>query len=370
MRRRALLAGLLAGVGPARGQAEAPWLAWGPQGLCWHDGAVTHRHAMPPQQAEPSAAARVWWGAGVDGRPWRLAPGAAAPVLGEPLPGPLHALAAAEGWLAMAHGNGLSLLDATLVPQRHWPAADLARRRKGVVAALAALPARRSLVATLPAAHELWELQLDPAAEPVYDGLVHDWRMGEGLARPGHLGLRRTPLAGPAPTHLWAHPRLPWVLGWAEGEAQVLHLDVRQVVARWPAAGPGAVSGAALHLGRGGEQRLWLPEGEAARPVDARRWVPGRPVALGAPVLQLLSAAGALWALVSEGSGRRLLRLADDGAVRGTAWQGPVARLATGSAGRAWWLCGEHTLWLGDGQGPGQATPLPPGPGWLGVVPL
>ena len=44
---------------------------------------------------------------------------------------------------------------------------------------------------------ELWEISYDPKAEPIYDGLVHDYKMGEAIAKPGFLGVRRTPLDEP-----------------------------------------------------------------------------------------------------------------------------------------------------------------------------
>ena len=39
---------------------------------------------------------------------------------------------------------------------------------------------------------ELWEISYDPAAEPIHDGYVHDYRMGESIAKPGFQGVRRT----------------------------------------------------------------------------------------------------------------------------------------------------------------------------------
>lgn len=44
---------------------------------------------------------------------------------------------------------------------------------------------------------ELWEISYDPKAEDFYDGLVHDFRLGEGVPVRGFLNPRRTYLAEP-----------------------------------------------------------------------------------------------------------------------------------------------------------------------------
>ncbi|MBK6568363.1 MAG: cytochrome D1 domain-containing protein [Rhodoferax sp.] len=44
---------------------------------------------------------------------------------------------------------------------------------------------------------ELWEISYDANAEPIHDGYVHDYRMGESIAKPGFLGIRRTLLEEP-----------------------------------------------------------------------------------------------------------------------------------------------------------------------------
>lgn len=93
------------------------------------------------------------------------------------------------------HAPDLVLLDADQQPQRHYALTSLDGRRVGRVSVLRDAPTRRSFVLSLPNLHELWEISYDPAAAPIYDGLVHDYAMGEALARPGYLGVRRTPLS-------------------------------------------------------------------------------------------------------------------------------------------------------------------------------
>jgi len=50
---------------------------------------------------------------------------------------------------------------------------------------------RQSFVAALKDIPEVWEISYDPKAPPVADGLVHDYRMGEGDFKPGQFTPRR-----------------------------------------------------------------------------------------------------------------------------------------------------------------------------------
>ena len=58
-------------------------------------------------------------------------------------------------------------------------------------------PPRRSFVVVFDSLPELWEISYDPQAEPIYQGLVHDYRLREGIAEPGFLNARRTRLDAP-----------------------------------------------------------------------------------------------------------------------------------------------------------------------------
>ncbi|MBV2235276.1 MAG: nitrite reductase [Sterolibacterium sp.] len=71
-----------------------------------------------------------------------------------------------------------------------------ARNQKGdltsrVSAVYDAAP-RKSFIAAMKDIPEVWELSYDPSVEPVYEGLVHDYRMGEGNPVPGQFYPRRT----------------------------------------------------------------------------------------------------------------------------------------------------------------------------------
>jgi hemoglobin/transferrin/lactoferrin receptor protein len=107
-------------------------------------------------------------------------------------------------------------------------------RHEGRLAWIIDLPRRKSFLAGFEALPEAWELPYGDKTEPVYDGLVHDYRMGEGIADRGPLPVRRIPLASPLPrptpderqVHVsWADPATP-------GKVNVLNLDVRRIVAQ------------------------------------------------------------------------------------------------------------------------------------------
>lgn len=137
-------------------------------------------------------------------------------------------------WRLVAQGHTLSLKDAGGVTQRSWLLADRAGRL-GEVLALAEHASRRSFIVALRDVNEVWELSVDPQAEPVFEGLVHDYRMGEGLARPGYLAIRRSLLSAPV-LGIVVDGRHPWVLVHQLGGTAILHLDVRRLIPHVPGA--------------------------------------------------------------------------------------------------------------------------------------
>jgi len=103
---------------------------------------------------------------------------------------------------------------------------------------------RQSFVVALKDIPEVWEISYDPKAAPIHDGLVHDHRMGEALAKPGFHGVRRTPLSEPLDDFFFdqsyrhvlgaTRPKA----GSSEGAtAQVVNLDARRKIADLPIAG-------------------------------------------------------------------------------------------------------------------------------------
>jgi hypothetical protein len=177
-------------------------------------------------------------------------------------PGPVSALPSNGGDCAPAvaspmrvDGTDLVLHDERGAPLARWPLRD-ANGRPGTPIAVCRLAQRQSWVVAVAGWLELWEISTDRAASPIFDGLVHDYRMAEAIARPGYLGLRRIRLERPW-TAVWADGRVPWVMGaelGADHDAAVLHLNVRRVVGRMP-WGPGggwaAVAGRRFAWGPG-----------------------------------------------------------------------------------------------------------------------
>jgi hypothetical protein len=149
-------------------------------------------------------------------------------------------------WRAQAEGPALVIID--LAEGRRaqvLPVRTLDDRGQGGVAEIHAVAARRSFVVVFEQLAELWEISTDPNAAPVYDGLVHDYRMGEAIARPGFLNPRRTPLD--APLHgLWIDGRSGFLIGrkapvatdGGKSVLQLWQLDVRRRIDERPSAGP------------------------------------------------------------------------------------------------------------------------------------
>ncbi len=137
----------------------------------------------------------------------------------------------------------LALFDADLNLVRTYDAATLDGRHSSRVSAVYDAAPRRSFVVALKDIAEIWEISYDRNAAPIYDGLVHDHRMGEGLARSGFLNVRRTPLEQPLDDFFFdqsyqhalgaTRPRQ----GDGQASAQVVHLDARVKVADLPIAG-------------------------------------------------------------------------------------------------------------------------------------
>ena len=253
------------------------------------------------------------------------------------LPAAAHALTAtAEGrYVLVAYDQALRLLDGEGRTLRNYAGTDLARRRRGAAVAVLALPQRRSLLAAWPAVQEWWEIQLDPAAPPIFDGYVHDHRMGEAVASPGYLGVRRIPFDTAAPVPAFTSRAWPWVAAPVGDEVQVVHLDVRRTVARLQA--PGAVvAGSVEHGGL-----WWLPVGASLWGIDPRRWTVAVQRLTPGPVQRLAVAGGVLHALID-----------------GTLWR---------DADAGWQIAAHETGVIADARGP---VPWQAPPPWRGVAPL
>ena len=131
----------------------------------------------------------------------------------------------------------LVLLDTTLETVQRYQATSLDGTSRSPIAAVFDAPSRRSFIVALPGIAELWEISYDPKADPIYDGLVHDYRMGEGLARPGYFGVRRIQLKTPL-TAVYFTQDYRTAIGisiatadLAPLNAHVINLDIRREIA-------------------------------------------------------------------------------------------------------------------------------------------
>lgn len=203
------------------------------------------------------------------------------------------ALAADGKWLAVANGSSPSIviLDArNLKPVKVIPVSD-ARGRVSRVAAIHDAAPRRSFMVTLEDVPEAWEIPYAADAEPVYEGLVHDYRSGEAIVAKGPFPVRRIPLDGIHDKVVFdaAHDHM---LGRHPGatELSVVNLNVRRRIAGMPLSGAPDVE-AGLWWSRSAGPVIAFPDRNAARLAmfDARSWQPGADVGLPAPVRWLRS---------------------------------------------------------------------------------
>ncbi len=190
------------------------------------------------------------------------------------------ALSSDGRWLMVANASPhtLVLLNAQLELDRTYPAVSQDGKSRSAVAAVVDAGVRSSFIAALESVPEVWEISYDPHAEDIFDGIVHDYRMGEGIPRPGYLGVRRSKLPSPM-AELWLDPPQAQVLGRSravEGQAvqvQVVNLDVRRRIAQLPVQSWPLVSGAAAWPWSG-STLVALPDAvdAALTLIDRRGW--------------------------------------------------------------------------------------------------
>ena len=138
--------------------------------------------------------------------------------------------------------NTLALFDADLNLVRTYPATTLDGKSTSRVSAVYDAAPRHSFIVALKDIAELWEISYDPKAEPIFDGLVHDYKMGEAVGKPGFLGVRRTSLEEPLDDFFFDQS-YQYVIGTPRAsdggaiQAQVVNLDVRRRIASFPLSG-------------------------------------------------------------------------------------------------------------------------------------
>ncbi len=91
---------------------------------------------------------------------------------------------------------------------------------------------RKSFIVALKDIPEVWELTYDPNAAPVYEGYVHDYRMGEGLAEKGPFPIRRIVLDEVLDDFFFDR-KYDHLIGASReaGKGQVVNLNVRRKIA-------------------------------------------------------------------------------------------------------------------------------------------
>jgi mono/diheme cytochrome c family protein/DNA-binding beta-propeller fold protein YncE len=111
------------------------------------------------------------------------------------------------------------------------PVADKGGRTSRVSAVYDAAP-RKSFVVALKDIPEVWELPYDPKAPPVYEGYVHDYRMGEGVAEKGPFPVRRIVLDDVLDDFFFDQ-NYDHLIGASReaGKGQVVNLNVRRRIA-------------------------------------------------------------------------------------------------------------------------------------------
>jgi hypothetical protein len=188
-----------------------------------------------------------------------------------------------------APGTLVALDAATLAPLRVLEAKD--KQGKGsAVADIRTLPGRSSFIAVMRDIPELWELSYDERAEPIFEGMVHDYKMGEGLALKGPFPPRRTVLDPPL-AHFYFDPSSAHVVGAGPGGLlQVIHLDIRRKIRELRLDGA-PQPGDGVRIDWQGAPALLLPQQDGAllSVLDLRAWQVLRQLPSGAAIRRLVS---------------------------------------------------------------------------------
>lgn len=131
----------------------------------------------------------------------------------------------------------LAIFDADLKLLKVLDASNLAGDQLSRVSAVYDAAPRKSFVAAMKDIPELWEISYDEQAAPIFDGYVHDYKMGEAIAKPGFLNPRRTALAQPLDDFFFDQS-YAYLMGTSrDGKGQVINLDVRRQTAELQLAG-------------------------------------------------------------------------------------------------------------------------------------
>lgn len=208
-------------------------------------------------------------------------------------------------WLLVGNSepHTLLLLDAQdLSRKREYPARTEDGLSSGVSAVRTAAP-RQSFVVTFSDMPRLWELSYDPHAEPLFRGLVHDFRMGEGIAEPGQFAVRVTNLPAAFTGFLLDATAEHAIGATPDGQTLVINLDARRRIADIPLPGV-PVPGQGVSFVRDGRPALAIPARDTTtiHVVDAIDWTPVATMPAATPDRQLLTQAGwpAIWSIAPD----------------------------------------------------------------------
>lgn len=189
-------------------------------------------------------------------------------------------------WIMVANTlpHSLVLLDANLEFVRSYPARALGAASSSRLAGVFDAAPRRSFVAALRDAPEIWEISYDPGAAPIFDGLVHDYAMGEALATPGYLNPRRTSIDAPIDDFFFDPGYANLVGSSRSGRTEVINLDVRRKVADLDLPGLPHL-GSGITWERDGRTVLATPNLKSAsvNVIDIARWTPVAQVPTSGP---------------------------------------------------------------------------------------
>lgn len=145
-----------------------------------------------------------------------------------------NAAVSADGRFVMVANSlpgNLALFDANLNLIKLTAAKSLDGKTSSRVSAVYDAPPRRSFIAAMKDMPEIWEISYDEKAAPIHDGLVHDYRMGEAIAKSGYLNPRRTPLEAVLDDFFFDQSYTHVMGASREGKGQVVNLDIRRKVA-------------------------------------------------------------------------------------------------------------------------------------------
>lgn len=251
-------------------------------------------------------------------------------------------------WLMASNASphSLVLLRTDLSLERIYAVRSADGRRDGTAAVVVDAAARQCFVVALNGLEELWEISYDPQAEGIFDGMVHDYRMGEGIARQGFLGVRRTKLARPLAS-LFIDPIQAHALGHAgEGPGDVVNLDVRRRIESLPVDAPLRPASLAVSLHDGARLLVAPVAGQPwLQVIDMKSWRRLTRVTLPGPALQVRTHSRSAWlwaALAADGAAAGGVAVVDKPGwrlVSVLSQPGAVAvDLALGREGRRLWV--------------------------------